>query len=125
MQNLTTKSIKYFSLAASALTLAFGISSQALAHAHVVSTTPAADTVAENVEQVCIGFNSPLEPAFSTLDVFNAGDKQVNTEKSTVKNKQEICVVTPELESGDYSAKWVAVAADGHRVKGEFKFSVK
>jgi hypothetical protein len=31
----------------------------------------------------------------------------------------------PVLKPGDYLVHWVTVAADGHRMEGEYKFSVK
>lgn len=98
----------------------------AFAHAHIKSTTPEANSTTTSVDQVCAEFGSALEPAFSKIDVFNNDNNQVNKEKSSVSNENKtICVATPELSAGDYQAKWVAVAADGHRINGDFKFTVQ
>ena len=127
MQNTFLQSSKLLSLAAISVGLLFGATSQAWAHAHVVKTMPEADATVEQVDNVCIEFNSPLEPAFSKLDVFDANTDKVNTEKSAMQNadNKTMCVASQNLQAGAYTAQWVAVAADGHKVKGEFKFNIK
>lgn len=116
---------KPLAIAATTASLAlFG--SSAFAHAHVEKTIPEANSTVSTVSQVCAEFGSPLEPAFSNINVFDSNDKQVNQGKSAISNENKtICVAAAGLEPGDYVAKWVAVAADGHRINGDFSFTVQ
>lgn len=96
------------------------------AHAHLVNTTPAANTTVDSAPQVCIEFDSKLEAGFSKLNIFNSQGQQVNMDEPTFdKENKEMCLVTPDLESGTYKAVWIAASRDGHQVNGDFEFSIK
>lgn len=106
--------------------LSFIYMPQSWAHAHLVSTTPAANTTVDSAAQVCIELDSKLEPDFSKLNIFNSQGQQVNIDEPTFnKDNKEMCLVTPDLESGVYKAVWIAASRDGHQTNGDFEFSIK
>ncbi|SDX37529.1 hypothetical protein SAMN04515617_103150 [Collimonas sp. OK242] len=106
-----------------------GLSSigQAWAHARPETQSPVAGAVVSAPHEVRITYNEALEPAFSSLVVSNAQGKQVNGAKAEVDatTHKTMRVALPILPSGEYQVKWVAVADDGHRTQGSYKFTVK
>lgn len=99
------------------------------AHAHVFpqKQTPGPGATVETPAKVTITFDGPLEPAFSSLNVTDAGGKQMNTAKSSVDPQQPSVetLALPALPAGKYTVHWVAVADDGHRTHGDYAFNVK
>ena len=53
--------------------------------------------------------------------------KKYNTAPSTPApgDAKTLRLSMPTLHSGGYLVHWVSVAADGHRMEGEYKFTVK
>ena len=99
----------------------------ALAHVFPQKQEPGAGATVASPAQVRVLFDGPLEPAFSSLTVTDASGKQVNAQKSAVDEHQPavIAVPLPPLAAGRYTVHWVAVASDGHRTHGDYKFDVK
>lgn len=106
-----------------------GVSLAGAAWAHVFpqKQEPGAGASVSSPAQVKVTFDGPLEPAFSSLTVTDAGGKQVNTEKSAVDPHEAavMSVPLPALAAGHYKVNWVAVASDGHRTHGDYSFDVK
>ncbi|WP_025602598.1 copper homeostasis periplasmic binding protein CopC [Burkholderia sp. WSM2230] len=110
-------------LGAAALLLA----STAFAHAHVVSSEPAANAEVAAPGEVTIHFTEPLEPAFSKMTLADANGKPAASAASQV-DKHDARVMhlpLPQLGAGRYAVHWTAVATDGHRTQGDFTFTVK
>jgi len=100
----------------------------AFAHGKLESAEPAAgSTVATVSSPLRMMFNEALEPAFSTAHVTDAAGNAVSTEKAKVDsaNPRVLTVAVPKLPAGTYSVAWTVMTPDGHKVKGEYKFSVK
>lgn len=100
----------------------------ALAHARPKLQTPGAGAVVgADQKQVSIEFDDALEPAFSLLQVADASGKSVTSGKSSVDagDNKHLTVALQALKPGDYTVSWVAVAADGHRTQGHYRFTVK
>ncbi|WP_027800190.1 copper homeostasis periplasmic binding protein CopC [Paraburkholderia dilworthii] len=114
------------------LSSAFGaaalmLASTAFAHAHLVSSEPAANTEVAAPAEVTIHFTEPLEPAFSKIVLDDAKGKTAAPAASQV-DKQDARVMhlpLPQLGAGRYAVHWIAVATDGHRTQGDFAFTVK
>ena len=103
-----------------------GLSQGAWAHAHVVSSAPAAQASVEAPTSVRVTFDSALERALSKLSVVDAKGQPVTTAKPTLDAaRKTLTLALPALAAGDYQANWVAVASDGHRTQGNFRFAVK
>lgn len=100
---------------------------QACAHAQPETQSPLAGTVVKAPAEVRITYDEALEPAFSSLVVSDAQGKQVNSVKAEVDGAthKTMHVSLPALPVGVYQVKWVAVADDGHRTQGSYKFTVK
>lgn len=116
-----------FCLSAVVSALSLGSIGQAWAHAQPETQTPVAGAVVSTPHEVRITYDEALEPAFSSLVVSNAQGKQVNSAKAEVDTTthKTMRVALPALPAGEYQVKWVAVADDGHRTQGSYKFTVK
>lgn len=100
----------------------------ALAHGKLESAEPpAGSTVSAAASPLRMIFNEELEPAFSTARVTDAAGKSVSTEKAKVDgtNPRVLTVAVPKLAAGTYSVSWSVMTHDGHKVKGEYKFTVQ
>ncbi|WP_109481294.1 copper resistance protein CopC [Paraburkholderia sp. C35] len=109
------------------LGLTLALSGIAFAHVFPRNQVPGAGASVASPPEVRIVFDGPLEPAFSSLTVTDAGEKQVNTARSAVdaQDHDAISLALPALQSGRYTVHWVAVASDGHRTHGDYSFEVK
>lgn len=103
-----------------------GFAQGAWAHAHVVSSDPAAQASVAAPKAVRVTFDSMLEGALSKLGVVDAQGKPVTQAKAELDaSRKTLTLSLPALAAGRYQANWVAVASDGHRTQGNIKFSVK
>lgn len=111
-------------------TLAAGalFSSQALAHASLTASEPAAGaTVASAPKEIALTFNEKVEAAFSSITLADDGGMPVAVGKAKVDgaNPAVLRLSLPTLAPGAYTVGWAAAGRDGHRRKGEFTFTVK
>ena len=100
----------------------------ALAHAKLVGSQPAANSVVSPAPaQVRLQFNEPLELPFSKIKLVD--DKGAVVEPSKLAadpaDPKALVAATPSLHAGAYRVQWTTVTRDGHKVKGEFSFQVK
>ncbi|MQR02419.1 copper resistance protein CopC [Glaciimonas soli] len=112
------------------LVISLFIANFAHAHAHPVTQTPAADSaysIGNAPSEVSITYDEALEPAFSKLAVTDAQGKAITINKAEVDTTthKTLRVALSKLVAGIYLVKWVAVADDGHRTQGSYKFTVK
>ena len=99
----------------------------AFAHPRVVSATPTVGgTVKTAPSEVTIRFNEKLEPAFSSVTIRDSTGKQVDKGDPHVDKADHriIRVSLPPLAPGAYKVEWRAVAADTHKVEGDFTFRI-
>lgn len=100
----------------------------AAAHTHLIDSEPAADSVLDAApKQVHVKFDSRIETRFSRLEVYAPDGSQVDQRNTSAsENKRELTVdLAEDLPSGEYKVLWNVVARDGHRMRGDFKFSIK
>ena len=99
---------------------------QALAHAHLVSSTPAANATVAAPKAITLTFNEKLEPKFSGFELAMADGMAVAIKTSVSQNRLAI-VGTPSqpLAPGAYKVTWRAVAGDAHRMQGVVTFTVR
>ena len=99
----------------------------AQAHAFPVRSDPRVGwTVALSPSKVTIWFDGELEPAFSTITVFNSAKQQVDKGNSRVNGPDASVLevdLTP-LAPGTYHVFWKALAKDTHVTQGDFTFAV-
>jgi methionine-rich copper-binding protein CopC len=98
-----------------------------LAHARPKVMVPAANSVVASPALISITFSEAVEPRFSSLNVIDEHDKKLNTAPSMplTNDAKTLTLALPPLVPGGYLVKWVSVATDGHRMEGEYKFTVK
>lgn len=104
------------------------VASQAFAHAHLVSSTPAANaTLAVAPKTITLTFNEKLVPAFSKFELTmpEHGGMKVPVKTAVSKDGKSI-TGTPQsaLAKGAYKIVWAAASADGHKMSGEVAFKV-
>ena len=103
------------------------VTSTAFAHAHLVSSEPAANAEVTAPAEVTIRFTEPLEPAFSRIALADASGHAAAPAPSQVdgSDAKVMHLPLPTLSAGRYAVHWTAVATDGHRTQGDFAFIVK
>jgi len=119
---------RLFSLAALAGASALLATSPAWAHAHLVSSNPAANTnVAAAPKAITLKFSEKLVPAFSKFEVTmpEHGGMKVAV-KTAVSADAKSITGTPEarLGKGAYKVLWTAASVDGHKMNGVVAFKV-
>lgn len=115
-------------IVATAMAAATLASPFASAHAALKSSNPpAAATLAAAPKEITLTFNEKVEEAFSTITLADGEGKAITTDKAKVDavNPAILRLVAPTLAAGSYTVTWAVVGHDGHRRKGDFKFTVK
>ncbi len=100
----------------------------AQAHAFPKTAEPAIDsTVSPAPSEVKIWFTGKLEPAFSKLEVHDAGGAAVDQGNAAVDPQDTTLmhVSLKPLRPGAYKVHWHAVSVDTHATDGDFTFTVK
>jgi copper resistance protein C len=123
------KYLEKMSLSLSLALILSGAAFQTLAQAHAfpVRSDPRVGwTVAVSPPKVTIWFDGELEPAFSTITVYNSAKQQVDKGNSRVNGPDASVLevdLTP-LAPGTYHVYWKALAKDTHVTEGDFTFAV-
>lgn len=110
-----------------ALLSALAFPSAALAHAFLDRAVPAVgSTVHGPPAEVRLQFTQPLEPAFSTVRVFDSTGTQVDRmDKQLDRNDASLLKVSlPPLAPGVYRVIWRVLSVDTHVTEGDYKFEV-
>ncbi len=99
----------------------------ALSHVHLDRSEPAKDAVVgEAPKAVKLWFSGRIEPDFSQITVTAADGTQVDKgDSSASSNRRELSVTLDDLGPGKYQVNWNVVARDGHRIRGDFSFTVE
>lgn len=112
-------------IAVCALTAA---SAAAQAHAKLESSLPKANSeLAGAPVEIRLRFNEPLEAAFSKIALVDARQAAVILPAIAIDKADPKVMFTaaPPLKPGKYEVRWTAMTHDGHKVKGQYAFSVK
>lgn len=97
------------------------------AHTSLLQTDPAPNsTLDHSPELVTLHFDQPLQPGFSKVTVFDAGQRPVTSSASPASGTDPsvLTVGVPKLATGVYSVLWQILSPDGHPVRGAFVFTV-
>lgn len=107
---------------------AIGLATQALAHAHLTVSDPAANATVAAPKQLTLHFSERLNPKFSgmTVTMSTMNDMAVPVTVAVAKDGASL-VATPArpLAPGAYRVTWRAVTADTHRTQGAYSFTVR
>lgn len=98
------------------------------AHAVLVRSAPSHRAVlGQAPERVDLWFNERLEPAYSTVTVWNEAGRQVDEQNGAVAadDPRRLTVSLGARTSGTYTVKYRVLSVDGHIVDSRFTFTVK
>lgn len=105
-----------------------GLSTAALAHPHLVAAVPpVAGKVAVSPIALRISFSEPVFANFSGIVLRDAAGHAVKTGKPAVDRADPKVLIVPlpkPLPPGVYHVEWHAVAADTHRMTGQYGFTI-
>jgi methionine-rich copper-binding protein CopC len=97
------------------------------AHAFLAGAEPGVgSTVQTSPNEVRIHFTENIEPAFSTIQVFDASAKEVDKRDVHLDPSDHslLHVSLPRLDAGTYKVVWRVVSVDTHVTNGDFTFRV-
>jgi methionine-rich copper-binding protein CopC len=119
--------IKFFRPIAFALLFMLAAAPSALAHAHPMVMKPAPDSTGPAPSSISITFSEAVEPKFSSIQLTDEKGKAVGSEvsRSAPGDPKTLILAVPQLKAGTFVVHWVNVAVDGHRLEGNYKFSVQ
>ena len=100
----------------------------ARAHAFPLRSDPRVGwTIPVSPPKVTIWFDGELEPAFSSITVYNSMKQQVDKGNSRVNGPDAAVleVDLPPLVAGTYHVYWKVLAKDTHVTEGDFTFAIQ
>jgi methionine-rich copper-binding protein CopC len=111
------------------LLAALAASGEALAHAHLTTAVPAADTTVNAApRELRLQFSEGIEPAFSSVQITgpNGNNVTVSDVATDPKDRKVLVVTFPvPLSPGRYTVDWQVISVDSHRSRGNYTFVVK
>ena len=109
-----------------ALIITVGVTSFAEGHAFPIRSDPRVGwTIANPPSKVTIWFDGELEPAFSTITVYNSAKQQVDKGNCRVNGASVLEVDLSPLVPGVYRVYWKVLAKDTHVTEGDFSFTLE
>ena len=99
-----------------------------LAHAFLVKAAPAARaTLARAPDRVQLWFNERLEPAYSSISVWDAAGAKVDGGAGAVsaEDPRRLDLTLPPLAPGRYMVRFRVLSVDGHVVESSVPFTVR
>jgi copper transport protein len=97
------------------------------AHADLLSSNPAADSVLDtSPAEIVLTFTEPVDPTDEAIRVVTADGTPIELGPVTQdRGSSSLTAVMPgELADGSYVVAWSVVSADSHPIRGAFVFSV-
>jgi hypothetical protein len=98
------------------------------AHAFLKRAEPGVgSTVQTSPNEVRIWFTENIEPALSSIQVFDASGKEVDKRDVHLDRSDHalLHVSLSPLESGTYKVAWRVVSVDTHVTNGSFTFQIR
>jgi len=97
----------------------------AAAHNSLQEATPARDArLTTAPTQVTLRFLQRLNPAFTTITLRDATDRQVPASAPVVDGATGTVTIEEPLANGTYTVAYRVVSRDGHPVQGSYRFTV-
>jgi methionine-rich copper-binding protein CopC len=97
------------------------------AHAFLVKSTPAGRAaLARAPERVQLWFNARLEPAYSSISLWDAAGAQVDARNGAVsaEDPKRLDLPLPKLPPGRYVVRFRVLSVDGHVVESSVPFTI-
>jgi copper resistance protein C len=108
--------------------LLFLAAGEAQAHAHLAKAVPAANATVAAPATIQLQFNEKLAPKFSGVQLMrNDTGANVEVVSAVAPKDGKSLQARPKapLKPGEYMVMWFAVGPDGHRMTGDYNFTVK
>src|SRR5262245_62426070 len=102
--------------------------SPAASHAALLRSSPAARmAVSQSPPRVELWFSERLEPAYSSLSVWNESGARVDGQDVMVgpEDSHRLSVSLAPLPTGTYVVRYRVLSVDGHVLEASFTFTVK
>ncbi|MCF4994712.1 copper homeostasis periplasmic binding protein CopC [Pseudomonas syringae] len=112
-------------LTAGTLLASLMVTSQAFAHAHLKSQTPAADSTVTAPAELRLMFSEGVEASFTKVTLTREG-ASIAVKALTTEDDKKTLIVIPAapLTAGEYKVQWHAVSVDTHKSEGAYQFKV-
>lgn len=99
-------------------------------HTRLVKSIPSKDTtLTESPASLQLWFSERIELPISKVQLVGPGNRVVPTANITRDDSKPdapvVALLVTELAAGSYVVNWTAGSADGHAVKGAYRFTVK
>jgi methionine-rich copper-binding protein CopC len=97
------------------------------AHAFLKNADPGVgSTIETSPSEIRIRFTENIEPAVSSIQVFNASGKEVDKHDLHLDRSDHalLHISLPPLRAGTYKVVWRVVSVDTHVTNGNFTFRV-
>jgi copper resistance protein C len=97
------------------------------AHAFLKRAEPAVgSSIQTSPARVRIWFTERIEPVFSTIQVLDAGGREVDKRDAQLdrSDRSLLQVSLPSLSAGTYKVVWRVVSVDTHVTNGSFSFRI-
>ncbi len=99
-------------------------------HTALVKSVPAKDsTVGTTPEKLELWFNQRIEMSMSKVQLVDAKQQPIPlsaiSRDDAKKDSPVVAHLMTELPDGAYAVNWTAASADGHAVRGSYRFFVK
>jgi hypothetical protein len=106
--------------------LATALATPTFAHPHLLSATPAPNSIVAAPRQLALHFSERLVVRFSSVDILNPAGAAVPMASAPAADGMGL-VLTPRapLGPGVYRVNWRAVSVDTHRLEGSYVFRVR
>jgi len=118
-------SVKRIAAAALALGAVLLLPRIALAHAHLVTSTPAAGATVQGPDvAIDLKYNSRVETKGSMITLVLPGGQTQRLSLDSQSNDVNLDAHA-HLKPGSYTLRWQALSTDGHITRGEIPFSVR
>jgi methionine-rich copper-binding protein CopC len=96
------------------------------AHAALVSANPPRDATVAPLRTVQLTFSAHIETRFSTVEIVTPSGQKVAGESAvSADNRTLTATLARPLAPGPYRVEWRIVSADGHRMQGDYGFTVR
>ncbi len=103
-------------------------SASALAHAHLTTLVPAADSSVAPTNELRMSFTEAVEASVSQVQLVRLDGAAVGPVVLGVAegDSKTLLVKTAQpLTAGEYEVQWRVVSKDTHTVKGTYRFSIR
>lgn len=125
--------MRRFALVAAPALALLALPGAAFAHPKLVSSNPAANTAVAKPTKLTLTFSEDLVAPLSGIELVMTGmpgmanhaPMPIKGFKTDAKGKVLTINLPRALPAGSYQLKWHAVAADQHRIEGQFAFTVR